>query len=298
MKFAQVKKEAEDAGLAGRAVAASSRSLEFPRTSPIRLLLAPRPRATASTVDSDPYASSEAPAYEEYLTPDNHRVVATTECVPKAVQEGTWEGGSDVSIPSRGCTSYAGSAQKEPVLAIGEYRSCYLCFSPDLFIGSCPQLTPEQRAIVQRNRATQMKNGEKAYGQTQRDRPIGNFQRPYVTKPMELPSGQHYSAPGHATGYSKHTEFSRPMDSPNSVYSDTHPPFRRAMWNAPHSGGDRRVEPTGASINHVETVEIPRGNELVEQAPVSSRTLEAVRDGWYFSFREGIGKEGLGFRGG
>jgi hypothetical protein len=182
-------------------------------------------------------------------------------------QEGTWEGGSEMSIPSRGWTSYAGPGQEEPVLAIGEHRSCYLCFSPDRFIGSCPQLTPEQRAIVQLNRATQMQNGEKAYGQTQRDRPIGNFQRPYVTKPMGPPSGQHDRASGNATGYYNHTGFSRPMTSTNRVYSDTRPPFRRAMWNAPPSGGDRPVEPTGTSVSHVETVETPRGNEIVEHAP-------------------------------
>jgi hypothetical protein len=267
MTIAQVQQEEKDAGLVGRAVAASSRSLALPRTSPIRLPLAPRPRDTVATVDSDSYASSESPAYEVYWTPNTHRVVATTECVPRDAQEGTWEGGSDVSIPIRVWTSYAGLGQEEPVLAISEHRSSYLCFSPDHFIGSCPQLTPEQRAIVQRNRATQMQNGEKAYGQTQRDCPIGNFQRPYVTKPMGPPSGQHDRASGHATGYSNPSGFSRHMDSPNRVYSDTRPPFRRAMWNAPPSGGDRRVEPTGASVNHIETFETPRGNDLAEHAP-------------------------------
>jgi hypothetical protein len=57
------------------------------------------------------------------------------------------------------------------------------------------------------------------------------------------------------------------MASPNRVYSDTRPPFRRAMWNEPPSAGDRRVEPTGASVNYVETFEAPRGNEMVENAP-------------------------------
>jgi hypothetical protein len=41
MTFAQVQQEAEDAGLEGRTVAASSRSLALPRTCPIRLPLAP-----------------------------------------------------------------------------------------------------------------------------------------------------------------------------------------------------------------------------------------------------------------
>jgi hypothetical protein len=136
MPFAQVQQDAEGAGLAGRAVATSSRSLALPRNSPIRLPLAPRPRATVAMVDSYTYASSEAPAYEEYWTPNTHRVVATAECVPWDAQEGTWEGGYDVSIPSRRWTNYAGSVQEEPFLAIGEHWSCYLCFSPDHFIGS------------------------------------------------------------------------------------------------------------------------------------------------------------------
>jgi hypothetical protein len=51
MTFSQVQQEAEDAGMAGRAVAASSRSLALPRTSHIRLPLAPRPRTTVATVD-------------------------------------------------------------------------------------------------------------------------------------------------------------------------------------------------------------------------------------------------------
>jgi hypothetical protein len=45
--------------------------------------------------------SNEAPAYEGYWTPNTHRVVATTVCVPRDAQEGTWEGVFDVSIPSR-----------------------------------------------------------------------------------------------------------------------------------------------------------------------------------------------------
>jgi hypothetical protein len=57
MKFAQVQQEAEDAGLAGRAVASSSRSLALPHTIPIRSPLAPRRHATVSVADSE--ASSD-----------------------------------------------------------------------------------------------------------------------------------------------------------------------------------------------------------------------------------------------
>jgi hypothetical protein len=48
MTFTQVHQEAEDAGLAGRAVAAYTRSLALPRTIPIRSPFAPRPRATVA----------------------------------------------------------------------------------------------------------------------------------------------------------------------------------------------------------------------------------------------------------
>jgi hypothetical protein len=112
--------------------------------------------------------------------PNTHRVVATAECVPRDAQEGTWEGGSDVYIPFRGWNSYAGSGHEEPVLAIGENRICYLCFSPDHFIGSCPQLTPEQRVIVQRNRARKCRMVRKPTGRCREIVPSGIFNGPML----------------------------------------------------------------------------------------------------------------------
>jgi hypothetical protein len=75
--FAQVQQEAEDAGLAGRAVAASTRSLALPRTTPIHSPLAPRPRATVAVADFD--ASSDSLVYDDYQTSITHRVVATVD---------------------------------------------------------------------------------------------------------------------------------------------------------------------------------------------------------------------------
>jgi hypothetical protein len=75
MTFEQVQQEAEDAVLAGLAVAASTISLELPRTTPIRSPLAPRPRATVAVADSD--ASGDPLVYDGYQTPTTHRVVAT-----------------------------------------------------------------------------------------------------------------------------------------------------------------------------------------------------------------------------
>jgi hypothetical protein len=145
--FAQVQQEAEDAGLAGRAVAASTRSLALPRTIPIRSPLAPRPRGTVAVADSD--ASSDPLVYDDYQTPTTHRIVATVDYATRDSLHGDiWEGEWDISVPTRDWTSCAGSAQDEQVLAIGDNRNCYLCFSPDHFILNCPNLTAEQRASI------------------------------------------------------------------------------------------------------------------------------------------------------
>jgi hypothetical protein len=66
MTFAKVQQEAEDAGLAGRAVASRKlvhMSREMPLGSPVA-----RPRAPVATAES--YVSSDAIAYDEYLTPN------------------------------------------------------------------------------------------------------------------------------------------------------------------------------------------------------------------------------------
>jgi hypothetical protein len=149
MNFAQDQQEAEDAGHAGRAVAASTRSLALPRTTPIRSPLAPRPRATVAVVDSD--ASSDPLVYDDYQTPTTHRVVATVYYATRDSLHGDiWEGESDISVPTRDWTSCAGSAQDDQVLAVGDNRNCYLCFSPDHFIVNCPNITAEQRASILR----------------------------------------------------------------------------------------------------------------------------------------------------
>jgi hypothetical protein len=107
MTFAQVQQEAEDAGLAGRAVAASTRCLALPRATPIRSPLATRPRATVAVADSD--ASRDPLVYDDYQTPTTHRVVATVEYATRDSPNGDmWEGESDISVPTRDWTSCAG----------------------------------------------------------------------------------------------------------------------------------------------------------------------------------------------
>jgi hypothetical protein len=83
MTFAQVQQEAEDAGLAGRAVAYRPlvhMSRAMPLGSPVA-----RPRAPVATEES--YVLSDAIAYDEYLTPYTHPVVsAAAECSTEPYQ--------------------------------------------------------------------------------------------------------------------------------------------------------------------------------------------------------------------
>ena len=267
MTFAQVQQEAEDAGLAGRAVAASSRSLALPRTVPIRSPLAPRPRATVAMAISND--SSDPHPYEDYQTPNTHRVAATVDYATRdSLEDGAWDGGSDVSVPTRDWTSCAGSVQDDQVLAIGENRNCYLCFTPGHFIVDCPNLTEEQRATILRKRAAQSQNGGLPYGSKIMDRHVGNNPRPYVTTPVGQVAKYQERAYGQNYGYANPSGFPRPP-TPNRVYSDARPPFRKAVWGVPQGGSvDLEAQPKGNGANQVATVETLRGNETME--PTSS----------------------------
>ena len=267
MTFAQVQQEAEDAGLAGRAVSASSRSLALPRTVPIRSPLAPRPRATVAMATSND--SSDPHPYEDYQTPNTHRVAATVDYATRdSLEDGAWDGGSDVSVPTRDWTSCAGSVQDGQVLAIGENRNCYLCFTPGHFIVDCPNLTEEQRATILSKRAAQSQNGGLPYGSKIMDRHVGNNPRPYVTTPVGQVAKYQERAYGQNYGYANQSGFPRPP-TPNRVYSDARPPFRKAVWGVPQGGSvDLEAQPKGNGANQVATVETLRGNETME--PTSS----------------------------
>jgi hypothetical protein len=245
--------------------------LALPRTIPIRSPLAPRPRATVAVADSD--ASSDPLVYDDYQTPTTHRVVATVDYATRDSLHGdTWEGESDISVPTRDWTSCAGSAQDEQVLAVGNNRNCYLCFSPDHFIVNCPNLTAEQRASILRKRAAQSQNGGLAYGPKLFDRPMGNIQKPYVAKPMGQSSGYQERAYGQNYGYSNPPGFSRPA-TPTRVYSDARPPIRKAVWEIPQGrGGDRAVDPKGTSAQQVAMVETPLGNDTMEHSPLAENS--------------------------
>jgi hypothetical protein len=87
---------------------------------------------------------------------------------------------SDISVPTRGWTSAAGSAYEEPVMSVTERtRTCFLCFSPDHYILGCPQLTPQKKAMARQKRL--------AFSQI--EKPFGSGDVPFG---FNKPIGQSY----------------------------------------------------------------------------------------------------------
>jgi hypothetical protein len=180
MNFAKVQQEAEDIGLVGRAVASRPlvhMSRAMPLGSPVAC-----PRAPVATAES--YVSSDAIGYDEYLTPTTHPVMtaatkSSTEPFPMRLVS---DGGSDVSVPTGGWASAAGSAFEEPVMAAGDRtRTCYMCFSPDHYILGCPQLTSQHKKMAHQKRLA-FSQIEKYFGSGDVspgvNKPPGQFDRP------------------------------------------------------------------------------------------------------------------------
>jgi hypothetical protein len=234
MTFAQVQQEAEDAGLAGRSVA--SRTMAMPRAIPLQMPLA-RPRASVAIAEL--HASSDAISYDDFMTPKTHDVMAVaTEYATEIFPMGLFtDGGYDVSVPTRGWASVAGSASEEPVMTVSERtRTIFLCFSPDHYILGCPQLTSQQKAMAHQ-KLLAFAHIEKPFGPG--DFPCGlnkSVGQSYgQTKQLfEKPNGHGYKPLGQPTGqvdrpFGQPYGYSRPMESANRVYSDARPPFPRAV---------------------------------------------------------------------
>jgi hypothetical protein len=101
---------------------------------------------------------------------------------------------------------------------------------------------------------------------------MGNIQKPYVAKPMGQYNGYQERAYGQNYGNSNQQGFSRP-ETPNRVYSDARPPFRKALWEIPQGrGGDLVVDPKGTSAQQVAMVETPRGNDTMEPSPLEENS--------------------------
>jgi hypothetical protein len=215
MTFAQVQQEAEDAGLAGRALFALNGPIAGARMNPTRVPPA-KPRATVASL-SEPYFSSDAPSWNDYATAATQPFeAAVADCAPGNASYA----GSDLSAPTRGWASVAGSAAEEPVdvMAVSSHsRGCFLCFEPGHFLQECPQLTPEQRALAQRNREALP------------------------------PRGRGYSfAPSHGNRATPSYGYSR-MSGQHVVHSDAKPPFRPAVWGVTPGFADPRGPRPGSS---------------------------------------------------
>jgi hypothetical protein len=101
---------------------------------------------------------------------------------------------------------------------------------------------------------------------------MGNIQRPYVAKPMGQSSGYQERAYGQNYGYSNPQVFSRPA-TPNRVYSDARPHFRKAVWEIPQGrGGDHAVEPKGTIAQQVAMVETPLETDTMEPSPMAENS--------------------------
>jgi hypothetical protein len=81
---------------------------------------------------------------------------------------------------------------------------------------------------------------------------------------MGQTTGHYERAHGQIYGYSNPSGFSTPATQ-NRVYSDARPPFRKAVWAVPQSGGvNRMMEPKETSFSHVYMIETPRRDDILE----------------------------------
>jgi hypothetical protein len=69
------------------------------------------------------------------------------------------EHGSEISIPTRGWASAAGSVQEDPVCALYERNlNCHLCFTPGHFLMDCPFLGAETKQAAQKHREARLRD--------------------------------------------------------------------------------------------------------------------------------------------
>ena len=214
--FAAVRNLAIQAGAAGRARVPS-------QVSPMGMV-PPRQKVTVASVDD----SSSFGAHG-YTPVDGTSPVAAME--PYWYQDGHGEpcgSGSEISIPTRGWHSAAGSAVEDAAFAIApQGRSCYLCFGKDHFVMECPFLTPETKALVQQKR---------------------NAESPPHSSPTPRP---------------QLGTVGKPPYSPRVVVGAAKPPFTPPRWEVnPRAGSPQLLRrPPSSEIHHVdvETGHVPKG---------------------------------------
>jgi hypothetical protein len=211
--FAAVRNLAIQAGAAGRARIPSQVSQMG--AVPIR------PKVTVASVDDSSSFGSQGFSYLAEASP-----IAAME--PSLAHGDPYESGSEMSIPTRGWNSAAGSAVDDAAFAIApQGRSCFLCFGKDHFVMECPFLTPETKALVQQRR-----NAESPPHPSYTPRP-----------PMGTSGKQPYS--------------------PRVVVGAAKPPFTPPRWEVNPRAGSHQLlrRPPSSAIHHVdvETDTIPKG---------------------------------------
>jgi hypothetical protein len=218
--FAAVRNLAIQAGAAGRARMPS-------QVSPMGVVPL-RPKVTVASIDESSSFGSQG-----YHPMAGASPIAAME--PSVDLGDSYESGSEISIPTRGWQSAAGSAVDDAAYAISpQGRSCFLCFGKDHFVMECPFLTPETKALVQQKRNTE--------------------------SPPRPPS-----SPRPPTGTA-----GRPPYSPKVVFGEAKPPFTPPRWEVnPRVGSHqllRRTPPSAVHHVDVDTDVIPKGAGVSPQS--------------------------------
>jgi hypothetical protein len=148
MTFAEVQIIAEQIGTAGRALTSPSRFSQ-------RLMPNIPLRSKTSVA-----AFAESPTSSSMALTGTHFGPATLSPLAIAAVEPSpaSEHGSEISIPTRGWASAAGSVQEDPVCALYERNlNCHLCFTPGHFLMDCPFLGAETKQAAQKHRETRLR---------------------------------------------------------------------------------------------------------------------------------------------
>jgi hypothetical protein len=225
--FAQVRNLAIQAGAAGRA--RTSTREPVPGVVPVR-----SKASVAAYADSSRASSMDFYDYDVYPGSEHPAVVGAVDHPSSAERSSEVSGPvSDVSFPTRGWVSAAGSVRDDPILALAmQPRGCYLCFGQDHFLMECPLLGEDTKVAGQKQR--------------------------------EL----HFRGPVMSTSAAPTPPVAKPRSS-HFVTSQARPPFRPAIWQTnPRYASPMKPHHEAAAVHHVEaSEEIPKRADTHEMTP-------------------------------
>jgi hypothetical protein len=240
MKFAAVRNLAIQAGTAGRA-RASGRD-------PVPGLIPARSRPQVATIaESTPSSSYGGETY-----PMMGGVTPIAALEPSSYANShidSYSSESEVSIPTRGWPSIAGSVVDDATFAITpQRRGCYLCFRTDHFVMDCPFLSPEIKVAIQQQRDAELRPGAGSRF------PVGIPVARTTVSPPTAPSAH---------------------PNPQFVTSQTKPPFTPARWEVnPRVGRPQLLRrPPTAAVHHVDAPGAP----VDHSASVAPQSSENAR---------------------